>query len=252
MVVPVAALTGMAVGILSGVHLDVLYADAAASARSEAGPPLFVAGCPLCRQPASPWHLVPVFGAVAGSGGAGGCGHHSALRGTLLPSAVALLFALAAATSESGAEAALKGWLGLPFLLAAATDLERRLIPNRLVLPFLLLALALSWAWPARGPAAAAAGAAIGFGVLLVPYLLPGGGLGAGDVKFAALMGAVLGPANVLLALLLGVTAGGVAALLLLAARRSRRQVMPYGPFLAAGALVALLWGDSLVGGYLG
>ncbi|MCS7275612.1 MAG: A24 family peptidase [Dehalococcoidia bacterium] len=170
-------------------------------------------------------------------------------RGLILPLTAAALGMAAARALDEASAALLATLFGTLFLALAVTDLERRLLPNRLVYPGLVLALALSWAWPDRGVVQALAGAFFGLVVLGVAYVAMRGGLGAGDVKLAALIGAVVGFPGVALALSLGAIAGGVAAAFLLLSRLARRgQYMPYGPFLVAGALTALLLGERLWG----
>ncbi len=170
-------------------------------------------------------------------------------RGLILPLTAAALGMAAARALDEASAALLATLFGTLFLALAVTDLERRLLPNRLVYPGLVLALALSWAWPDRGVVQALAGAFFGLVVLGVAYVAMRGGLGAGDVKLAALIGAVVGFPGVALALSLGAIAGGVAAAFLLLSRLARRgQYMPYGPFLVAGGLTALLLGERLWG----
>ncbi|HXG41489.1 MAG TPA: A24 family peptidase [Dehalococcoidia bacterium] len=174
------------------------------------------------------------------------------LRGMLLPLTAAALGAGAARALEETSAALMATLFGALFLALAVTDLERRLLPNRLVYPGLVLALALSWAWPDRGVVQALAGASFGLVVLGAAYVAMRGGLGAGDVKLAALIGAVVGFPGVAVALSIGAIAGGVAAAVLLLTRIARRgQYMPYGPFLIAGALTALLLGERLWAGAL-
>ena len=124
----------------------------------------------------------------------------------------------------------------------AWSDLRRRVIPNRIVYPALVLALAVSGAWPDRGVAEALTG---GFGALTVAIAirgLSGGGLGGGDVKMAALTGVVVGYPGVLSAGLVTVIAGGVTAAVLLVTRRAGWSArVPYGPCIALGAVVALV-----------
>ena len=131
---------------------------------------------------------------------------------------------------------------GACFLALAWSDLRRRIIPNRIVYPALVLALAASGAWPDRGFAEALAG---GLGTLAVAIAirgLSGSGLGGGDVKMAALAGAVVGYPGVLSAGLWTATTGGMVAAVLLATRRADwRARVPYGPFLALGAIAALV-----------
>jgi leader peptidase (prepilin peptidase)/N-methyltransferase len=75
--------------------------------------------------------------------------------------------------------------------------------------------------------------------------------MGGGDMKLGAMLGAFLGWKLGLLALLLGVLAGGaVAVVLLLLGRKGRKDAIPFGPYLALGGAVALLWGDRVLTWY--
>jgi leader peptidase (prepilin peptidase)/N-methyltransferase len=129
-------------------------------------------------------------------------------------------------------------------VLLSAIDLDRRLIPNVIVLPALVVCLVAQIAlypehwleWVLASLLAALA--------LFVPLLIVPSGMGMGDVKLAALMGAVLGT-SVVAALFIGVVAGGLfaAGVLVLKGARARSQAFAYGPFLAFGGLVVLLIG---------
>jgi leader peptidase (prepilin peptidase)/N-methyltransferase len=135
----------------------------------------------------------------------------------------------------------------LALVPVVAVDLRHRLVPDAVVVPAAGLGLAATVAAdPARWwvPPLAAAGAG---GALALLWALSPDGMGLGDAKLGALMGAVLGAA-VVPALALAFAAGGVAALAVLArlGRRARRLALPFAPFLAGGALVAVWWGDRL------
>lgn len=136
----------------------------------------------------------------------------------------------------------------------AAIDAERRIIPNRLTGPGALAAVAIGLATDPSGlPAQLAAGAA-GGGLLLIATLARPEGMGMGDVKLAALMGLCLGAA-VAVALLVAFLAAGCFGLAVVARRgvaAGRRTTFPFGPFLALGALAALLAGQPLLDWYLG
>ncbi len=131
------------------------------------------------------------------------------------------------------------------------TDLERRIVPNVLVLPAAVIvlvgrtAIQQSPVW-----AIAAFGGAL---FLLAAALAYPGGLGMGDVKLALLLGAALGSA-LPIALMLGMLAALVPAIVLLARHgsRARKMALPLAPFLAAGAIVALFAGHQLLHAYLG
>jgi leader peptidase (prepilin peptidase)/N-methyltransferase len=132
------------------------------------------------------------------------------------------------------------------------TDLDLKLIPNKVliagaVVGVPLVLLADSGSAGERAISIAAAG-----GVLfLVAFAYPRG-MGMGDVKLAALMGLYLGRA-VAPGLLIGFLAGAIVGVALIAARgaEARKQPIPFGPFLALGAFVALLAGDAIVEWYL-
>jgi leader peptidase (prepilin peptidase)/N-methyltransferase len=128
-------------------------------------------------------------------------------------------------------------------VVLAAIDLERRIIPNRIVLPATGLILATQIALSPDGAfewVAAAVGAAL---FLLLPLLIYPSGMGMGDVKLALLLGAGLGWA-VVPALFVGLMAAFVAAVVVLVrgGLAARKTALPFGPFLAFGGLVALFF----------
>jgi len=172
-------------------------------------------------------------------------------------SAVAIELAGAGAAA-AGAAVAGPGWGAVAgaVLLAALVpvvliDLRHRLIPDAVVLPAAALALAAAMAArPARWwePPAAALGAA---GVLLLPWIVRPDAMGLGDVKLALLIGAALGAA-VVPALAAAFAAAAVAGAALVARHGAgaRRMTVPFGPFLAGGALVGLAWGPAMLDWY--
>jgi leader peptidase (prepilin peptidase) / N-methyltransferase len=132
----------------------------------------------------------------------------------------------------------------------SVTDLERRVIPNRVVLPAAAAVLA---ARTVTHPSPAWAIAAVaGSTFLLIAALAYPGGLGMGDVKLALLLGSALGTT-----LPIGLMAGFLAALIpsaVLLARHgsaARKMAIPLGPFLAGGALLALFAGQPILHAYL-
>ncbi len=170
-------------------------------------------------------------------GGRGAWGACPALAGAAL-----LLAAILGVRRREPADIAWGAGFGACFLALAWSDLRSRVIPNRIVCPALVLALAASGAWPDRAFAEALTGGLGALAAAIAVAGLSGGGLGGGDVKMAALVGAVVGYPAVLPAGLVTVLAGGATAAVLLVTRRvGRGDRMPYGPFIAAGAVAALL-----------
>lgn len=145
------------------------------------------------------------------------------------------------------------------FIHLAFVDLEHSLILNRVVLPALPAALALfpfsplgqSWGL-GEAYLRSLGGLGLGFGIMLLVYLAARGGTGAGDVKLAALLGAMLGFPQIAAGLPLGFILGGLAGLTLLILRLKRRtDAIPFGPALIIGAATVLLGGAGIYDWYL-
>ena len=164
-------------------------------------------------------------------------------RRLVLDRSIAGCFALAALLHVGiGARGFLVAGVVAILVELAAIDLERRILPNRIVLPTLLVVLALQLALDPSFYLETLV-SAVGAGLfLLLPALIRRGSVGMGDVKLAALLGAALG-SLVVTALALGFTAAGVYAMVLVATRGRGvlRQEIPLGPFLASGAIAAVL-----------
>jgi leader peptidase (prepilin peptidase)/N-methyltransferase len=147
---------------------------------------------------------------------------------------------------------ALVNALGCAVVVALTViDIERRIVPNRIVVPALLIALVVQ---TFRDPSLEWIVSALGAGgfFLLLALVYPAG-LGMGDVKLAAFLGAWLGY-PVAVALFAGTLLGMIPALVVLVRKGSkgRTATMPYVPALAAGAIVALFFGDALLDAWLG
>jgi leader peptidase (prepilin peptidase)/N-methyltransferase len=209
--------------------------------------------CPHCGTRIAAYDNVPVLSWLLLRGRCRHCGGRISPRYPLVELALGILFAgTVLVLWDDGAELA----LGLVFVsvLAAVTltDLERRVIPNTIVLTGAVIGIAIvagtdPGSLPERAIAAVAAG-----GVLLLGALARPGGMGMGDVKLAALMGLYLGRA-VAAALVVGFAAGALVgvALMLRHGASARKRALPFGPFLALGGVVGLWAGDEIVDWYL-
>jgi leader peptidase (prepilin peptidase) / N-methyltransferase len=164
--------------------------------------------------------------------------------------AVAVALAIACFVAFDLAEALIAAGGCAVLAAVTVTDLERRIIPNRIVVPGMAAALA---AQTVRDPSVEwlLAGLAAG-GALLVAALVYPAGMGMGDVKLAAFLGAWLGR-DVVVALFVGIFAAFVPAVVILVrhGRAGRKMGLPFGPFLALGGVVALFAGEQLLDWYL-
>jgi leader peptidase (prepilin peptidase) / N-methyltransferase len=177
----------------------------------------------------------------------------SRLSSPVVMVATAVVAVGVAAAQGSVANAVLRGVLMLVLVACALTDLERRIIPNRVTGPAALLGLALGLALDPAGEPKRLLWAAIAGGFLVVASLVNPAGLGMGDAKLLAVMGLYLGPA-VLVALLFALLSSLAAGLVIArrhGVRAARKTALPFGPYLAVGGFVAALVGDALLRAYL-
>ena len=216
--------------------------------------------CPRCGAVIRPYDNVPVLSWVVLRGRCRSCEEPISIEYPLVEVACGLLFA--AIGWRIGLAWALPGFLlyGWLLLIVAVIDLHTRRIPNRLTYPLtpallvLLTVAAVLEGTPGVALRSVLAGVAC-FALLLVLALVNPRGMGMGDVKLAAFIGlglGYLGWGHVWLGLFLGFLGGGVIAALLLALRlRTRKDHIPFGPWLALGAIVALLVGQPIIDVYL-
>lgn len=139
------------------------------------------------------------------------------------------------------------------FLLILVVDLEHRRVLNVVVYPMACAGLILAVIRPELTLSSALIGGLVGFASFLLLFLLRPGGLGAGDVKLAGLIGLLVGFPGISVALFVAIGLGGLGAAFLLVFRRmERRGTMAYAPYLSLGAMVALLYGQTIIAWYLG
>lgn len=217
------------VGLLLGPWINLLID------RLPLGLPLFKRPCCLiCQAPRPWWTLLPLASWLAGRGRCPECG--SQLRRRVLVVELALpLAGLVLGLRDSSPFAFVQLALAAYFVAIIAIDIEHRLVLNRMTGPGLAAALVMAAAGLGPSLPSALIGTVAGFLLLWVPaLLLPG--LGMGDVKLAAVIGAIVGFPGVFPALILGVLAGGVAATFLLISRRAKLGgTFAYAPYLVVG-----------------
>ena len=210
--------------------------------------------CPACRSEIAAYDNVPLLSWLMLRGRCRSCGERIPARYPATELGLAALFVGTVVVLGTDDPGRLALGLALCALLVAITltDLDRRVIPNRIVVAGAAGGLALAAVTdpsglPERLIAAAAAG-----GVLFAIALAYPHGMGGGDVKLAAVMGIYLGAA-VAPALLIACAAGALAGVALMARQgtAARKSAVPFGPFLALGGIAALWFGDAIVQWYL-
>lgn len=214
--------------------------------------------CRSCRVPIAWFDNIPVVSYVALGGRCRQCRAPIGVRYPIVELTTAVAFAL-----QAYVYLAMPALLGARLVLTSVlvilfwTDYEALRLPNALTIPGTAAGVALSLFLP-PGLAASLAGAALGGGLLYGlrwVWLRATGveGMGLGDVKMMAMVGAFLGWSQVIVVLFLASVAGAAVGLALVALKgRSMQSSLPFGTFLAASALVASLVGDELFAWYIG
>lgn len=215
--------------------------------------------CPKCQRPIRAIENVPILSYLALRGKCRGCGQ----RISLIYPAVELLNGLMylAVLYRFGLGWHLPVYLALMSSLIVITfiDLEHQIIPDRFTLgglPIALIAAALVLPDPflrsqILGWKQALGGAALGFGLFFAIAVLSGGGMGGGDIKLMALVGALAGWKGVLLTTFIGSLVGSVVGGFLIAFKGGGRKTkVPFGPFLALGLLATLFFGQEILRWY--
>jgi leader peptidase (prepilin peptidase)/N-methyltransferase len=248
----VFALLGLAVGSFLNVCIDRLPQN-----KSIAYPP---SHCEACQHKLAAKDLIPVFSYLRLRGRCRYCQASIPRKLLWVELATAVIFALLYWHYGLSAELGVLAFYACLFIIIFVIDLERSLILNKVVYPAMVVALLLSlypWPWLSESigmrVAYAALGGTAGFAIFLLIALVSRGGMGWGDVKLAALIGLATGFPMVFVTIIMAAILGGIVAVVLLATRRrGRREMIPFGPFLAVAAMVTLLWGSSILSWYLG
>jgi len=195
---------------------------------------------------------VPFFSYVWQRGRCRHCGVAISLRYPLVELLTAVLLSLVWYLQRGSP--ALYAYLVFSSLLIVISfiDFDHFIIPDQLLVAGLGVWLILQILIPSVAWADAIAGSALGFSLMLVIYVLSRGGLGFGDVKFVGLIGLYLGVSLTLLTLFLAFVIGALVGLvLLLLGLKQRKSALPFGPFLALGAYLAMVWGQDLIRWYM-
>ena len=247
---PLVLLPATLFGLIIGSFLNVV-AYRLARKQSLARPG---SRCPHCEHPVRPYDNVPVLSWLLLRGRCRDCGEPVSRRYPLVEALTGVLFAAIVAVHFDDSAQLVLGIVLVAFLIPLTLiDLDLRLLPDRLTAPAAVLAVVLGTALDPGGELQrliAAGGAGLFF---FVAWYVKPGGMGFGDVKLVAVLGLFLGrgvAVAVFAALIAGVLVGAV-IMRSKGVAQGRRTAVPFGPFLAFGAVVAVLAGEPLLDEYL-
>lgn len=208
--------------------------------------------CPACGVPIRWYDNIPILSFLWLRGRCRSCRAAIAWHYPVVEAVTAGLFGLGA-WRIGGQIELIAAWLFLSALIAiTAIDLEHQLIPDRISLPGVLFGLLANLLTGRVSLPESIGGILLGGGTFFVIILVSRGGMGGGDMKLGAMIGAFLGWKLTILTIFFAVFLGGaIAAGLLLTGVRGRKDPVPFGPFLAAASVVSLFWGGEILLWYL-
>jgi len=208
--------------------------------------------CPTCGHVLGPLELTPVLGYVLLGGKCRSCKQSISIKYPALELLGGVLYAYAFWQFGWSMELALTLVLTSLLFILTMSDLAYMLIPNKILLFFLPIALIVRYLSPLENWYNPIIGGIVGFVLLFVIFLASRRGMGAGDVKLFGLLGIFLGPLHVVIALFVSAFVGSVIGLTLLGLGRvKRKQPIPFVPSIAIGTLLTYYFADDWVSWYL-
>jgi leader peptidase (prepilin peptidase) / N-methyltransferase len=208
--------------------------------------------CPGCGAPIAWYDNVPLLSFALLRGRCRACAAPIPWRYPLVEAATAALFALAWLEFGPTLRFVVAAVLLAALVAITAIDLRHQIIPDAITLPGILAGITANVATRHLSWADVALGIVVGGGVFFLIIVASRGGMGAGDMKLGAMLGAFLGWKLAVFALMVGVVVGGALAVALMAlGLRGRKDAIPFGPFLALGGAAAVFWGEGVVRWYV-
>ena len=213
--------------------------------------------CPACLAPIRPWHNIPILSYLILRGRCANCGRAIGWRYPLVEALGAAIAIGAALCASDWLELGAMLGVGWSLLALAGIDIDEQLLPDDITQPLLWAGL-LFHLFTERIPLAdAVMGAVLGYLLLWSVYWLfkivtGKEGMGFGDFKLLAALGAWLGWQTLPLIILLSAGTGAIIGIaMIIVLRRDRGQPLPFGPYLAIAGWIAMLWGDQINAAYL-
>ncbi len=206
--------------------------------------------CPVCSSAVRPLDNIPLASYVFMGGKCRDCAACISPIYPVIEAAIAVLLLAGFFKFGLSFDFLVYAVVAPALVIITATDSEHQIIPDVITLPGIILGLAVGSY--TIGYADSLLGFFLGGGLFYSLAVLSNGGMGGGDIKYIAAAGALLGWQKVLLVIFIGAFLGSLVGLFqIIVQKKSRKSLIPFGPFLATGTLVTLFYGNSLIQLYL-
>lgn len=211
--------------------------------------------CPTCGNPIKPWHNIPILSFLFLKGKCAYCKTKISLRYPVVEVINGILYLFSYITFGLNLSLFFIFFFVSSLIVISFIDIDFQIIPDVISIPLIFSGIVLSLVNEevlnlASDIKDSLLGVLIGGGVLLLVSIVSKGGMGGGDIKLNAAVGAYLGWKSALLTLFLGSLIGAVVGLIVLKKTGSRK--IPFGPFLSIGAMISLFFGNYILNWYLG
>jgi len=208
--------------------------------------------CPKCDKNIKPYDNIPVISYIFLRGRCRNCGKKISFLYPLVEFLNAAGYAFIIYKFGFNINGLIYALLYSSLIVVTFIDLEHQIIPDRITLPGIIIGFILGATVLPVGWLNSLIGLFLGGGLFYLVAVISRGGMGGGDIKLIAMIGAFLGWQSALLTIFLGALAGSVVGLFLMAFKgKGRKHPVPFGPFLALGAVAALFWGNYIINWYI-
>lgn len=214
--------------------------------------------CPKCRTKIKPIDNIPLLSYILLKGRCRNCGSKISIQYPVVEFLTGLIYLIIYLIYGLSIQSLVYIILSSALIIIAFIDLQEQIIPDVISLPGIVVGLILSFIVPYISFINSALGALVGGGIILIiawvgSIIFKKEAMGGGDVKLTAMIGAFLGWRYTIISLFLGFFLGALTGIILIIAKiKKREDAIPFGPFIALGSIITLLWGEKILLWYLG
>jgi len=212
--------------------------------------------CPKCRTTIKPVDNIPLLSYILLKGRCRNCGSKISIQYPVVELLTGMIYLIIYLIYGLSIQSLIYIILSSALIIIAFIDLNEQIVPDVISLPGIGVGLILSFFVPYLSFINSALGVVVGGGIILIIALVGSmifkkEAMGGGDVKLAAMIGAFLGWRYTIISLFLGFFLGALAGIFLILSKiKSKEDMVPFGPFIALGSLITLLWGEKIIAWY--
>jgi len=214
--------------------------------------------CPKCRSNISRQDNIPLLSYILLKGRCRNCKSKISIQYPVVELLTGLIYLIIYLTYGLSIQSLIYIILSSALIIIAFIDLNEQIVPDVISLPGIVIGFIISFFVSYISFINSALGVFVGGGIILIiglagSVIFKKEAMGGGDVKLAAMIGAFLGWRYIIISLFLGFFLGALAGIFLIMSKiKSRKDMIPFGPFIVLGSFITLLWGEQIISWYIG